>query len=227
MKLLKSEAEYRLWSIGKDGWDTYRERWRNEAPTAYPCFAYTVAQDYGMEEERPFYLYEADVSDMLTALHRAKNSTQEGDAQADRKPAEWEYATGDTAAPWEHDVDAFNREQRARREAYAQGMMAGDITSRKGDVLNGFCRAEAARRYPLKKREPRIMPDPHPYDAGQWCIVNVPTRRVAYRSSPLKKWSLDGEFPCLTEDRLRALVALLDSPFTYVDDTTPEQESTP
>jgi hypothetical protein len=68
MKLLKNERAYRRWATSMDGFDTYKDRWRNEAPTAYPCWVYCVCTDYGMEETSPVYLYDADVSMMLTEL---------------------------------------------------------------------------------------------------------------------------------------------------------------
>ena len=71
MKLLKTQLAYRRWSTGRDGWDTYGDRWENRAPTLYPCWAYTVVSDWGMEELEPRYLYAADVALMLNDLRKA------------------------------------------------------------------------------------------------------------------------------------------------------------
>lgn len=71
MKLLKNERAYRAWSTGKDGWDTYKDRFRTEAPTEYPCYAYLVVQSFGYEEVAPQYLYSSDVEMMMQELQRA------------------------------------------------------------------------------------------------------------------------------------------------------------
>jgi hypothetical protein len=74
MKLLRNEAQYRRWATvftqnaQGAGWDTYRSRWRNEAPTQYPCYSYAVTQSFGDEEERPCYLYLSDVEEMQRHL---------------------------------------------------------------------------------------------------------------------------------------------------------------
>lgn len=68
MKLLTNERQYRRWATGKDGWDTYKTRWRNMAPTQYPAYAYTIVSDWGMEETEPRYLYLSDVCEMVESL---------------------------------------------------------------------------------------------------------------------------------------------------------------
>ena len=75
MKLLANERDYKRWATGRDGWDTYKSRWRSEAPTQYPCWAYTVVRDWGMEEERPMYLYLADTESMHVALQSFKEAS--------------------------------------------------------------------------------------------------------------------------------------------------------
>lgn len=70
-KLLKSARAYRSWATGKDGWDTYKDRWPVCAPTEYPCFGYTAVSSFGYEEESPLYLYAADLEIMIRELREA------------------------------------------------------------------------------------------------------------------------------------------------------------
>lgn len=68
MKLLRNRRAYRRWS--REAWDTYNNRWNLHEPTAYPCYAFTVVEDWGMEELRPEYLYAADIDLMASDLRK-------------------------------------------------------------------------------------------------------------------------------------------------------------
>ena len=67
------------------------------------------------------------------------------------------------------DTETFNQEQRIRREAYAEGAAfyspSQPMEGAEDHWMDEF-RAEAARRYPLRKRVPKVIPDPHGY--GVW-----------------------------------------------------------
>ena len=78
MKLLRSEAEFFAWMRDEMIFDNQDDdALRVYGPSLYPCYGFVGNADWDFEAYYPDYLYEADVSDMLTALHRAKNSTRE------------------------------------------------------------------------------------------------------------------------------------------------------
>lgn len=114
------------------------------------------------------------------------------------------------------DWEQYNREQRAARRAYARGLADGDMCSKQGDAPNEHCHAEAARLYPLRKRVPKVIPDPAGY--GEWSVTAGDA--LFWRHADGGAWFEEG--PQLTVARVRALAALLDDPWTVEEDTSVE-----
>jgi hypothetical protein len=123
------------------------------------------------------------------------------------------------------EVEAYNRDQRLRREAYRECMLR---------YVTGSpyqCTERAAREYPLRKLQRRVVPDPHGH--GQWSTSDSNGRLYWYNTNGdsgavvagVPEGGLSGSFlPHLTTERVRTLAALLDNPWEIVDDVTPEGE---
>lgn len=120
--------------------------------------------------------------------------------------AMWEFAD-------QEQVEQFNREQRIRREA-CEAALPQPAPRERAQI--------AAVRYPLKRRVP-APPIDDPHGQGFWRIEA--SGKVSYSSasnrSNLMPWSLN--YPTLTPARVRALYALLESPWVWEDDTEPEE----
>lgn len=119
--------------------------------------------------------------------------------------AMWEYAEEDA-------VEQFNREQRLRREAYE------DALEDRGHAVPQERASAAARRYPLKKRVPATVDDPGG-NGGRWTYQEG--SKFFYFHGPRDRCpSVHG--PAWTAPRVRALSALLDSHWVFVDDVEVE-----
>lgn len=138
-------------------------------------------------------------------------------------PAKWGYATERS-----EQVERHNDLQRARREAWvsaAQFYDAGqpaDIGSRLkewGDEIAG----EAAKQYPVKVRRRRVFPDPH--GDGEWTTdeqVMSGFTHAIWRVREDDKLSPDTSPFKFTPERVALMQSLLDQPYEWVDDTSPE-----
>lgn len=113
-------------------------------------------------------------------------------------------------------MEQYNRDQRLRREAFAAALAyAGACGS------NHAARAAiAAKRYPLRKRVPKVIPDPH--GTGEWAMMG--DRFIGWRQGEplLAAVGFTTSGPCATPERVRGLAALLDDPWTWEEDTSPE-----
>lgn len=121
-------------------------------------------------------------------------------------PGAWEYETPEEA--WER----YNELQRARRKAFAEGMEDA------GDIFDEDPSVRAARRYPLKKRVPKPpIEDPH-YRVVMW-EARFHKTYDTWHAGVIE--SGEGWPPGLlvTPERVRALAALLDDPWTLEDST--------
>ena len=117
----------------------------------------------------------------------------------------------------DEEVEQFNREQRIRREAYAAAL------DECGYIGMGGPRDRAAARYPLKRRVPVTIDDPH---NGRYMWRYVPeSNRFEWTKD--EEWTpyRPSETTPITPERVRALYALLQSPWTSEDST--EIEETP
>jgi len=72
MKLLKSERAWKRW-INSEGMQYQDDK--QEPPTAYPCFAYSVLQSFAYEEKAAEYLYVADIERMRFELIKAAKTS--------------------------------------------------------------------------------------------------------------------------------------------------------
>lgn len=104
------------------------------------------------------------------------------------------------------DLEQYNRGQRLRREGYETAL------EELGYIAMGSPKERAAQRHPLRKRVPKVIPDPH--GDGEWAIneVGLLSFAGATRAASLP----------ITTDRIRALAALLDDPWTVEEDTSVE-----
>ena len=126
------------------------------------------------------------------------------------------------------DVERHNELQRARREAYEHGAREHDDGTHGGpDVsFDGWLqsvRAMAARRYPLKKRVPKVIPDPH--GAGEWSTrMGVETAMCAvYR--PRTATSFSAMVPVgiiLSPKRIAAIQQMFSDPWAWGESTEVE-----
>lgn len=64
MKLLKSRKAFVMWMNANFGYPI-------PEPDKYPCFAYSIVTDWGMQESQPVYLYLYDVLNMKEQLEKA------------------------------------------------------------------------------------------------------------------------------------------------------------
>jgi len=155
------------------------------------------------------------VDDALAALRGGEPEPWcPSDAEID---AALDEATG--ANDSEEDVEQFNRAQHLRRGAYASALYEQFVL---GTQQHDESSRLAARRYPLKKRVPATIQDPH--TAGQWRLTPDSEGVGLY-----VQWHNGigwGQVPgcvVLTPARVRALAALLDNPWTTEDDVSVEE----
>lgn len=129
-------------------------------------------------------------------------------------PPEVRYAAEEENVE-DEEVERFNQEQRIRREAYAKAL------EHAGGAHVIGARQQAARVYPLKKRVQATRDDPH---NGRFMWRFVPEFNRF-------EWTMDGQWvpyrrtetTPITPERVRALYALLQSPWTYEDDASVEE----
>lgn len=145
-----------------------------------------------------------------------------------------------SAATWEpvvvmneeRDWEEHNREQRIRREAYEAAAHEHDFSRHRdtGSVYSEWLqrvRGDAARHYPLKKRVPKVIPDPH-FPSGSTAAFRVCEARGNLHAAFEFLSAEPGWIPAhkaglhWTHDRIRALAALLDDQWTWEDDTSVE-----
>jgi hypothetical protein len=127
------------------------------------------------------------------------------------------------------DYEQHNLEQRIRRGAFAAALDYAGYPVPQDRALR------AAERYPLKKRVPKVIPDPHcPNDA--WRYSEADTQRLArfeFRAAVGRnagKWCDPEDEPAglhWTAERIRALTALLNDPWTWDDDASVEGDAAP
>lgn len=143
-------------------------------------------------------------------------------ALIDAWEAEMKAESESPAVAWEHDTpekawERFNELQRARREGYAEALESI------GYIYSGDIGERAARRYPLKKRVPKVIPDPYGAgDFGTELIEGEPVIRWRRGDKGLD-WFNVPETVWLNATRVRALAALLDDPWTLEDDHSVEE----
>jgi len=124
----------------------------------------------------------------------------------------------------EGDMERFNREQRIRRGAYLRGVTA--FQKGRQPLMDEI--RTAAHVYPLKKRVPNVIRDPH--NGGEW-RVSAGEKPAGH---PTFQWRIDASAPWIfpheeeatlhwTHDRVRALSALLDDAWKWEDDPSVEE----
>jgi hypothetical protein len=129
-------------------------------------------------------------------------------SRGERAPAQCATAVAD-------DVEQYNREQRIRREAYAEGLAPRHL-----DPLGR--KRLAAKRYPLRKHVPKVIEDPH--CRGSWRLVAEDAdhkERAQFSNDGVLDWH-DPSTLLWTSDRIRALAALLKNPWTFEESTEVE-----
>lgn len=127
--------------------------------------------------------------------------------------------------------EQHNERQRWARKHFMEGAYYYDTSqpTEDGEAHRTWERrqqAEAARRYPLKKRVPRVVDDPRHPDV-QWSVAEARdglARHIVYRADPTRQWSA---YPTtgvlLTLQRMEVLMHLFKSPWTYEDDSSAEE----
>lgn len=125
------------------------------------------------------------------------------------------------------DAERFNELQRAKRDAFEAAGLYYDPPQEGYDYylwLKGV-RVEAARRYPIRKRVAKVIPDPH--GLGKW-RVRAPIegdeqgRRLFQILAGALDWHDANTGIYWSEARVRVLAGLLDDPFEVVDDPSVE-----
>lgn len=139
--------------------------------------------------------------------------------------AGWEYAE-------EEQAEQFNREQRLRRQGYVMGAVdhlpqPGEPGAEYDEWLLCVKRA-AGREYPLKKRVPRVVKDPHGDFVWRLRSVGVAVYEDYFEYS--RHGGADGSWkpasslrPMWSAARTRALAELLDNPWDIAEDTEVEE----
>lgn len=123
-------------------------------------------------------------------------------------------------------VERYNREQRVRREAYEEGAREHDkmrpvlVRGEHFAVWLRTVRADAARRYPLRKRVPKVILDPH--KDGEWQAGVQPGYSLRWRTCPPYMWASPPSSVLFTPERMLALAALVKNPWTYEESTEVE-----
>lgn len=130
-------------------------------------------------------------------------------------PARWEYAGENDL-----DVEHFNDLQLARRQGYEHAMR-GWLNREHPERDRSDVRAAAV--YPVKVRRLRVLPDPH--GDGEWTTDEQANAMSGYRFvvwNPVKED--DGPLGTMHFDseRVALMQSLLDQPYGWVDDTSPE-----
>lgn len=136
-------------------------------------------------------------------------------------PAERDLPSADDVAGTpgkpDEDVGRFNAEQRIRREAYAAALTECGYIGTGGPV------DRAASRYPLRKRVPKAIHDPH--GLGEWRIG--PGDLFQILAGKGARWRDANTGIYWSHERVRVLAALLDNSWTWEDDTSPETAPLP
>jgi len=189
--------------------------------------ALSIVEDYADHSKSCGLVQRGDNCDCgfegaIASLRVKETAIASTEAAASRTKAEWDYADLEEASD---SLEQFNRDQRLRREVYAEAL--GDSHDEQYLLKRERAR-RAAVRYPLKRRVPATVEDPH--GCGEWRLltsdelVHLPTMqhrrerslvwRLAHRSSHVIEW---------TADRVRALAALLVDPWVIEEDTSVEE----
>jgi hypothetical protein len=126
--------------------------------------------------------------------------------------ASWEDVT---ASFEDEDIEQFNAAQRLRREGYFLGARECSQKARTDTSIREF----AGRRYPLKKRVAKVIPDPL-LDRVAWRLRKDGKAFEAGRDGdePTAEY---GEGFTFTPARVLALAELLKEPWTIEEDTNP------
>jgi hypothetical protein len=117
------------------------------------------------------------------------------------------HQDGEPAMSEDEDWEEFNRIQRAKREGYVEG-----VRERIGAATHTTY-ADAAARYPLKRRVP------HPDVRVDGVMI-----RVANQAERVVLWRDDVRAFPVSRATLTAALEILDSPFSWVDDTSVEED---
>jgi hypothetical protein len=110
------------------------------------------------------------------------------------------------------DLERFNDAQRIRRTTYADAVLEMGIISHVNPQIM------AAQRYPLRKRVPKVIPDPH--QDGRWM---ADAGKLFWNVRAKESWGPMPSHFALTPERIRALAALLDDPWTIEEDVSVEE----
>lgn len=129
-----------------------------------------------------------------------------------------------STSPEGGDMEQYNHDQRIRREAYEEALR------HQGHAVPQERATAAASRYPLRKRVPRVIDDPHA-SVYAWRLNPEFTSEVGtrigecfeIRFSPEGGWHANEHPALLTPQRVRALAALLDDPYMWEEDPSVEE----
>lgn len=152
------------------------------------------------------------------AWDRDREETAQPSLMTTDSGEEWLRNEGTSA----EDFEAYNELMRLCRHGYEQAMLAhGVVLPSAGRVVRDIAvRQSAAKAFPLRKRVPRVVKDPHG-ERGEWSMGEDGS--ILWRGTARGGWLSSVGMPT-TPERVRLLSDLLSNPYEWVEDTEPETD---